>query len=452
VTGHILLLCLANVLMLAVGAGLLPLLRLAETPRDLLVRLPLAYAVGIAAVGVVAANLALVDVSVGRVGLPLLAAGALALGLPRLGWGRPVSLLPRPPWRFVPAVAILLVSAAYLANAARLFAVKPLLENDGWALWGMRARALYEFGHPVAPVFTESWYPGLQYPLFLPELEAIDFRFLGAFDGTTVHLQELGLAVAFVGAAWTLLRRHAEPAVLAASLLAIVAAPLFFRQLQANEADMPVAMLLALGVAALAAWLRSGDRGLLPAATLFLAAGALTKNEGELFVVAAFAAAFAVARRVQRHSLAYALLTTFACVAPWHVWLLAHGVTATNFSLSHLLHPHYLTSHWFRVVSAQHQLFAHIQLASNTSRLSLVAAVGFACAVALGSFRLTAFAAGWLVLSFAGLLCIYWAASPQPLQPDLNHSADRTIDTLLVGGVLLVPVLIGATRRARDAC
>ena len=47
-------------------------------------------------------------------------------------------------------VAILLVSAAYLANAARLFAVKPLLENDGWALWGMRARALYEFGHPVA--------------------------------------------------------------------------------------------------------------------------------------------------------------------------------------------------------------------------------------------------------------------------------------------------------------
>src|SRR5439155_26755459 len=147
--------------------------------------------------------------------------------------------------------------------------------------------------------------------------------------------------------------------------------------------------------------------------------------------------------------LAYALGATAACVAPWHVWLLAHDVTATTFNLSHLLHPDYLTSHWFRVVSAQHQLFAHIQLASNTSRLSLVAAVGFACAPALGSFRLTAFGAAWLVLSFGGLLCVYWASS-QPPQPDLNYSAHPTTDTLLVGGVLLVPVLIGTARRGRD--
>jgi hypothetical protein len=449
-TGHILLLCVSNVLMLAVGAGLLPVLQLAETPHELLVRLPLAYAVGIAATGVLAANLALVDVSVGRVGLPLLAAGSLAFGLPRLDRHPRTTTRTRPPWQLAPALALLLVTAAYLVNAARLFAVKPLIENDSWALWGTRARALYEFGHPVAPVFTEGWYPALQYPLFLPALEAIDFRFFGAVDGTTIHLQELGLAAAFVAAAWTLLRGHAESVLLAAALLAIVAAPMFFRQLQANHADIPVALLLALGVAALAAWLRSGERGLLPAATLFLAAGALTKNEGEVFVSAAFVAAFAVAQRTQRRPLARALLATVACVAPWHIWLIAHDVTATTFSLSHLLHPHYLTSHWFRVVSAQHQLFAHIQLASNTSRLSLVAAVGFGCALALGSFRLTAFGAAWLVLSFGGLLCVYWASS-QPLHPDLNYSADRTIDTLLVGGVLLVPVLIGTARRARDA-
>jgi hypothetical protein len=448
-TGHIVLLVVANVLMLAVGTGLLPVLRLAEAPRELLVRLPLAYAVGIAATGVIAANLALVGVSVGRVGLPLLAAASLALGLPRLQRRRPRERRAAPSWRLVPAVALLLPTAAYLANAARLFAVKPLVENDSWALWGTRARALYEFGHPVAPVFTESWYPALQYPLLLPELEAIDFRFFGAFDGTTIHLQELGLAAAFVGAAWTLLRRHVETALLSAALLAIVTAPMFFRQLQANHADIPLALLVALGVAVLAAWLRSGERGLLPAATLFLASGALTKNEGEVFVIAAFVAAFAVARRPQRRPLAFSLGAVVACVAPWHIWLLAHDVTATTFNLSHLLHPHYLTTHWFRVVSAQHQLFAHIQLASNTSRLSLVAAVGFACALALGSLRVTAFGAAWLALSFGGLICVYWASS-QPLHPDLNYSADRTIDTLLVGGVLLVPVVIGATRRARD--
>lgn len=436
--GDILLLCLANALMLAVGVGLLPVLRLAETPRELLVRLPLAYAVGLAASGVVGAEVALVDEPLGRLGLPLLAAGSLALGLRRLERGahERTPFLPR----LAPLVPLLAVGA-YLGNAARLFAVKPLLENDGWALWGMRARALYDFGHPVAPVFTENWYPALQYPLFLPELEAIDFRFMGAFDGTVVHLQELGLAAAFVGAAWTLLRDHASALVLAVSLLAIVTAPMFFAQLQKNEADLPVAMLVALGVAALAAWLRSGERGLLPASALFLAAGALTKNEGEIFALAAFAAAFALARRPQRRPLAVALAVVVVLVVPWHVWLLVHRVTATAFSLTHLLHPHYLTGHWFRVVSAQHQLLAHVQLASSTSRLSLLAGVGVAAALLLGAVRVTAFGIVWLLLSFAGLLCVYWA-SPLPLYPDLSHSADRTIDTLVIGAVLLVPVLL----------
>jgi hypothetical protein len=42
--------------------------------------------------------------------------------------------------------------------------------------------------------------------LLLPSLEAVDSRFLGHFDGTLVHLQLAGLALAFVGGAWTLLR------------------------------------------------------------------------------------------------------------------------------------------------------------------------------------------------------------------------------------------------------
>ena len=361
------------------------------------------------------------------------------------GWPRPPvrSLLP-----LAPAVAALLLASAYLANAARLLAAKPLLENDSWALWGLRTRALFDFGHPVAPVFTESWYPALQYPLFLPELEAIDSRFIGTYDGTVLHLQELGFAIAFVAGAWSLLRRHAPPLVLACALLAIVTAPSFFDQLQANEADIPVAMSVGLGVAVLAAWLRSGEQGLLPASVLFLAAGALTKNEGEMFVIAAFAAAFAVARRAQRSSLAIALLATIACVVPWHLWLLAHHVTATTFALSRLLHPHYLTSHWYRVVSAQHQLIAHIQLASNWSRLSLAAAIGIACALALRHLRIVMFAVSWLLLCFGGLLLVYWT-SPLSLEPDLSYSADRTIDTLVIGGIILTPVLLGARPTAR---
>ena len=56
-------------------------LRLARTRRELLTKLPLAYAVGLAATGVIAAELAVVNVPVGRIGLPLLAGVSLFAGL-----------------------------------------------------------------------------------------------------------------------------------------------------------------------------------------------------------------------------------------------------------------------------------------------------------------------------------------------------------------------------------
>src|SRR5207244_1725144 len=62
VTSRILDLAGANGLMLLAGAGLLPLLRLARTRRELVARLPLAYTVGLVATGVAAAELAVVSV------------------------------------------------------------------------------------------------------------------------------------------------------------------------------------------------------------------------------------------------------------------------------------------------------------------------------------------------------------------------------------------------------
>src|SRR5690606_11506346 len=112
-------LAVANVLMLALGAGLLPLLRLAHSRRELVVRLPLAYAVGLAATGILAAHLSLVHVGLGRVGLPLLAAAALVLGLRRLRVsGSPPTSRPagrrRPDVATLAAYALLAVVAAFL--------------------------------------------------------------------------------------------------------------------------------------------------------------------------------------------------------------------------------------------------------------------------------------------------------------------------------------------------
>ncbi len=439
-TARILELALANLLMLALGTGLLPLLRLARTRRDLVARLPLGYAVGLAATGIVSADLAVVHVAVGRVLLPLLAAASLLAGVRRTSRGE--GLRPRlPPLSMLPALAALGTIAAFAVPWARLLAVKPLLEFDGWNIWGERARALYLFGHPVAPVFTDPAYQALQHPLLFPELEAIDFRFMGAFDGTLVHLQLLGLAAGFVGGAWSLLRGSSRPLLLAVTLLALVTTPTFVNQLPTNYADTPLAMFVALGVTALAAWLRTGETGLLPAATLFLAAGALTKNEGECFALTALLAAVLVARRAQWRPLALAAAAIVGADLPWRIWLQVNHVKIAEYSLSNLFDPSYLSSRSGRVGPTIRELWFQIWRVPSWSYVVVLALVGVGGALLLRRFRLGLFAACWLLLSFAGLVAIYWI-STNSIASHLTNSSDRTIESLVFAGALLVPVLL----------
>jgi hypothetical protein len=444
VTGRILALVAANLVLAGLGTGLLPWLRLAHTRRQLLTRLPLGYAVGIAAGGILVAHLSLLHIPVGRIGLPLLAAVSLVLGIRRLRAAPPAER-PRPEAQDVAAVALLGVAAVFGVAAARFFAVKPLLESDGWVIWATRARTLFEHGHPVAPVFTDPSFPALQYPLLLPGLEAVAFRFMGAFDGTLVHLQLLGLAVAFVGGSWVLLREHAPPVLLAATLVAVVTAPAFLFQLETNFADIPVAMLIGLGLASLAAWLRGGGPGLLPAAALFLGAGALTKNEGELFALAAYVIAFAVARAPQRRPLAWAALATFLIELPWRLWTQLHGLRPADYSLSNLFDPAYLDDHRDRVGPSARELLTQIVHVESWSYVFALVAVGFGGALVLRRWRAALFGAGWAVLSFGGLLAIYWI-SINPISNHLYNTSDRTIDTLMIGTAMLVPVLLAPER------
>jgi hypothetical protein len=426
-------LLVANALMLALGAGLLPMLRSVRSRRELLVCLPLAYPVGIAATGIVSAHLALVHVAVGRIGLPVLAAFALVAGLSRVAGGG---------WRARPRVEashlVLVLAVVLCLRAARLFAVKPLLEFDGWAIWATRARALYDYGQPIAPVFTDPTYPALQYPLLLPSLEAVDFRFLGHFDGTLVHLQLAGLALAFVGGAWTLLRDRVQPLLLASVLLAIVAAPTFFNQLQTNYADLPLAIFVALGVAALAT-------GQFALAALFLGAAALTKNEGELFALAAFVAAAAVMPRRELRRLGLCALAVIVIDLPWRIWVQAHHLPTRDYALSNLLDPAYLWQHRGRVGPSATELWAQVWRLDSFSLVVVLVAAGLGVGLFLLRSREAVFAATWLVLSFAGLLLIYWI-SRNPLTSHLYNTSDRTIDSLVFGAALLVPVLLAVER------
>ena len=415
-SSHLLLLLLANVLMVAVGCGLLPILRLARTRRELVARLPLAYPIGLVVTGTGAAVLAIAGLEAGPLALVLLAALSVGLGLPGLPPGERRARQ-RPGAAEACSWLLLVLTAVLAARAARVATVKPLLHPPEWQIWATRAKALFLFGHAGAPVFTDPSYHGLRQPLLLPALEALDFHFTGAFDGTLLHVQLFLFAVAFAGGAWVLLRAVTGPVLLSATLLAIFAAPAFSEGLLTNTAAVPTAVLAGLGVAALAAWLRAGDGSLLAAAAVLLAAGALTSSEGECLVLAALAAAAIAAPRGRLRSLVPAAVFVLVLDFSWRAWLTANHVGAggQRHSAASLWHAFWSTGAW--------------------SLLAPFVLVGLAGGLIERHFRRVVFVAGWLALSFAALLLQHAGTPP---------AASGTAGALLVGGALLVPFLLHA--------
>jgi hypothetical protein len=116
-------------------------------------------------------------------------------------------------------------------------------------------------------------------------------------------------------------------------------------------------------------------------------------------------------------------------------------VKIAEYSLGHLFDPGYLSDHADRVGPSAHELWYQLWTVSSwsyTVRLSLAA---LAAALLLRRFRPALFGIGWLLLSFGGLLAIYWI-STNPIGSNLSNSSDRTIDSLVFAGTLLVPVLL----------
>jgi hypothetical protein len=449
VTGSLAGLLVANGLYLAIGIALLVLLRVARTRTELTSRFGLAYVVGVAATGALSAHLALVRVPVGLLELAVL---ALLAGIP--AWLRyrrlPAGRGPGPEGarridvasRTV-GVGALLVALVLLVHAMRAFAVRPLVEWDGWAIWAMKARALYDFGGVAHGVFTTQPYGPLQHPLFLPALEATAFRAMGAFDGTLVHVQLALLAFGFAAGLWALLRERVPAALAGATILAILAAGSTLRQLAANLADIPLAFLVALGVVALGRSLADEDGSLLPAAAVLLGAATLTKPEGLLFAVAALVPFVLIART--RASLLTAIAVALIYV-PWRVFTTANDLRNPEYSLGDALRPSYLSAHSDRVRPAFAGVW-HQVWSSGWAWLVPLALVAFAAALLARRWRLAGFAAAWTLLSFGGIVLVFWI-SVVPIELTLRWAAYRTVASLVIGAAALAPLLAAEALRA----
>ena len=427
----------ANALMLVSGIGVLPLLGVARSWRALLHRAGLAYLCGIVVSTALAANLALIHVSFGWVGLSVLAATSIAYTVYRLRGSEPPSWR-RPSWLSLTAVAAL---AALMAEYARAFAIAPLDRYDAWAIWALKGHALYAFGWADPAVFAGSEYrfANLDYPLLLPSLEAIDFRAMGAFDTRLLHVQFLLLLVAALAALGAVLRDRVPPLLMWLALGAIALAPAVFDQLLTAYADLPLALVFAVGVAAAGRWLLTNERWSLSVAALCFAGALLTKNEGSLFVAAAFIGLAAAAYRRWR-ALAVAAAVDVLVLLPWKVYVRVHDVHDINYSLGDTFDWNHVSGRLgvsriaFRTLGDQMIDPRHWGLLAPIFVLLLL------LAAMTGARQLSLFGAVWALLSWLGLSWIY-VISHFEYSSYLSSTKERVVASLVLGAAALAPLL-----------
>jgi hypothetical protein len=431
----------ANALLLVAGAGLLPLVGAARTPRQLAARLGLGWLVGLAAGGVLAALLALAGVAAGWLFLAVFAGVCAAAGALRLRPEKATVCYKRGALVGLVAAALLI---ALLVHAGLSFVVAPLLKFDSWFIWTSKAKAIADLGGAPASVFGDQagvYLPHLEYPLLLPALESLDFRVMGAQDVQAMHLQLLLFAPAGIAALASLLYDIVPPLALAAAALAVGAAPSVLGELRTAYADLPLALVFAAGAVAAARWLVTGERWPLASAAIFLGAAAWTKNEGTLFAAAALVALALAAGRRGVGPVAALAAATIAIALPWRIYTAVHGIRSEDYRFSDTLRWQYVTGRLGRgpiaVRSLAHSLFAP----SHWALLVPLFLVACAAALAAGSRRLPLYGLLLGLLGLAGLVWIY-VISPLELPDYLGVTSERVIASLVLAGAALSPLLV----------
>jgi hypothetical protein len=267
----------------------------------------------------------------------------------------------------------------------------------------------------------------------------MDFRAMGAFDTRLLHLQFLLFLAAGLAALHALLRDRVPPVVLWPSLLAIALAPSMFDQLLTAYADIPLALIFAVGVAAFGRWLVSAERWALAVGTLCFGGALLTKNEGSLFVAAALIGLLAVAFRRWR-ALAVVAAVEILLLAPWKAYVWLHGLHDINYSLSDSFDVHHVGGRLgvgpiaFRTLGTE--MLDPLRWGLLLPLFALLAVLSLLA----GLRALPLFAVTWVVLSWLGLSWVY-VISHFEYSVYLDSTKERVIASVVLGSAALVPLL-----------
>jgi hypothetical protein len=432
----------ANAAFLVAGAGLVRFLgfRLRRS-------VGVAYMAGVSAVGVISTLLLMAGLALRGWQALVLCGLIAALGLVRRE--RPETAAPKTDWRVAgPAVGLL---GGYLAVLFVQCLFQALNSWDAWAKWTMKARAIVLLGGLDTSVFANEAYRPLvlDYPMLIPALEAIDFRFMGRLDNLVVHVQFWLLLVGFLLAAFELLHDRVPQTLLWPSLLLVGTAPALADNLTSAYADAPVAFFFSL--AAIAAWryVVAGERRAIWLMGVLAGAAVATKPEGAPFVAGLFVllAIFCWAKRRPLLPLVPAAVWCLVAIVPWRIWVSHHGIRPST-PVSKGLDPSYLWGRIDRVWPSVKSLVEKSFAADWLAILPIVLAVVAVVLVWRRSRGAALFAAGALAIVFCSLLWAYWVQRPG-LHYLLSSSGSRTVTTLVVVAGVFLPIVGAELMRSR---
>ena len=262
--------------------------------------------------------------------------------LPRV-LGKLPALTPASAISAVAAVAGAIATAAILVAMFRLARVMPLGGGDSFEFWVPKAKVIYFDGGIQNSSFMSLF--NARYPLFIPALQAIDFRFMGSANAPELAVQYWFLYAGFALTAASILRRLV-PAWLAWLFVALTGViPELDGRVLGAQADWALDLQFALAALLAVAWLRLRELWALAALGIVLAALIATKQEGLLLAGSLYAGLAAATFRDWRRTwppLLGAGLAAYALNVPWRIWWSTHHLVEstlpTQAAISNIIH------------------------------------------------------------------------------------------------------------------
>lgn len=431
-----------NGLFLVVGLAILFAIRGWRTWLDFFGHLGVAYVMGLGSVGVLATLVLVVGGGLGLVTIlalccvPVLA--CVELGIWRK---RPLpprrGPLPRIPPSGLPALGAVVVTGMLLVEFWRLGRVEPMTGWDAWAFWLPKAKTIYFFGGIDNTLFTS--FAGGSYPLLVPALDAMGFRFMGGTTETTaLSFQYWLFFVGFLGAAAALLRPLARAWLVWLFVGLATMIPEIDDRLYMGLADWPLDMFWVLAALFVVRWLWAGEWWLLVGYGVTLAAAIATKREGQLLAACLVGGVLLATVRRWRWTwlpvIGVAALA-YAVNVPWRIWWTSRHLESDTPAVG----LGGIVSNGERIWPSLH-LVLTLQFDSRfwLWLLPLALAAAALCLTVTGIARESA--ALYLLTTLFSLLGFTWILVSQPGLQLTTHGSDTPIPRA-VGAVVLLATM-----------